>query len=73
LNNISFNSNKRLVISRLANNESLPFKNETFDCYISCLSLMLVDNHTNMLREALRVTQRGAPLAFSVWGRKENI
>ena len=34
---------------------------------------MLVDNHKNMLKEALRVTQSGAALAFTVWGRKQNI
>lgn len=65
--------NERLVLGRLANNEALPFNDDSFDCYLSCLSLMLVDNHQNMLKEALRVTQRGCPLAFSVWGRKENI
>ena len=63
----------RMVVGRLANNERLPFVEGTFDCYISCLSLMLVDSQENMLREALRVTVKGAHFAFSVWGRKENI
>jgi SAM-dependent methyltransferase len=71
---LSFNHDKdRAVIGRIANNESLPFKSESFDCYLACLSLMLVDNYLNMLEEAFRVCQSGATLAFTVWGRKENI
>ncbi len=46
----------RFVLGCLANNESLPFKPDTFDCYLANLSLMLVDKHKNMLNEALRVT-----------------
>ncbi len=46
---------ERLVMALVANNECLPFKNESFDCYIAHLSLMLVDNYQNMLKEALRV------------------
>jgi ubiquinone/menaquinone biosynthesis C-methylase UbiE len=50
-----FEESQRMVIGRCANNECLPFMSDTFDCYLGCLSLMLVDNHTNMLKEALRV------------------
>lgn len=32
---------------------------------------MLVDNHKNQLTEALRVSKKGARLAFTVWGRRE--
>eukprot|EP00347_Sterkiella_histriomuscorum_P001934 403370107 len=64
--------NERFVFGCQANNESLPFKDQSFDCYISNLSLMLVDNHMNQLREAFRVTQSGSYLAFTVWGRKEH-
>lgn len=46
----------RLIYGCNANNESLPFKSNSFDCYIANLSLMLVSNHTNQLKEALRVT-----------------
>ena len=71
---LSFNmQTDRGVIGRLANNESLPFKDETFDCYMACLSLMIVDNHTNMLSEAFRVCQKGASFGFTIWGRKENM
>ena len=47
---------ERTVVGRLANNECLPFKDASFDCYLGNLSLMLVDNYRNMLKEALRVT-----------------
>ena len=63
----------RFVFGCCANNESLPFKDDSFDCYISNLSLMLVDNYMNMLKEAFRVLKSGATLAFTIWGRKENI
>ena len=55
-----------------ANNEDLPFMDNQFDCYISNLSLMIVDNHKNQLTEASRVLKKGSPCGFSVWGRKEN-
>src|SRR5690606_35859840 len=41
------NDSDRLVFGCKANNEFLPFKDESFDCYIANLSLMLVDNHIN--------------------------
>ena len=56
----------------MANNESLPFKDSTFDCYLANLSLMLVHNHSNQLKEAFRVAQPGATFGFTIWGRKEN-
>ena len=60
------------MIGGVANNECLPFKDGTFDCYLAGLSLMLVDNYRNQLKEALRVKQSGGSLGFTVWGRKEN-
>lgn len=62
----------RLVLGAVANNESLPFADGQFDCYLGNLSLMLVDNYKNMLSECLRVCQKGATVGFTVWGRKEN-
>ena len=44
---LDFTENDRAVIAGIANNESLPFNDGTFDCYISSLSLMIVDNHMN--------------------------
>ena len=55
-----------------ANNESLPFEDASFDAYIANLSLMLVDNHKNMLSEAYRVLKSGCYAGFSVWGSEEN-
>lgn len=55
-----------------ANNESLPFADEQFDCYISNLSLHIVTNPINQLKEALRVTKPGTRFGFSVWGRRDN-
>ena len=62
----------KLVFGCKANNESLPFKDETFDCYIANLSLQIVEGHKNMLSEALRVVKPGSILGFTVWGRREN-
>lgn len=66
------NESDRVVFGCLANNECLPFKDSSFDCYIANLSLMLVHNYRNQLSEALRVTQPGSPICFTIWGRSEN-
>ena len=63
----------RLVYGCWANNEALPFLDDTFDCYLSNLSLQTVDNYRNMLSEALRVVKKGSSMAFSVWGRKDKM
>ena len=43
------------VKSYLANNEKLPFVSEEFHSYTANLSLKLVHNHMNQLREAHRL------------------
>ena len=58
---------KKVAILR-ANNESLPFPDGYFDCYVSSLSLQIVDNHKNQLLEAYRVLQEGSIAGFTVWG-----
>jgi Methyltransferase domain len=56
LKGMSFDFEKdRAIIARIGNNEQLPFKANTFDCYLACLSLMIVDNYMNQLEEAFRV------------------
>lgn len=59
------------MYASIGNNESLPYTDDTFDCYLANLSLMLVDNYKNQLQEALRVTKQGATFGFSIWGRKD--
>jgi ubiquinone/menaquinone biosynthesis C-methylase UbiE len=61
----------RHVYATVANNESLPFSDSAFDCYIANLSLMLVNDHKKMLEEAFRVTKEGGRVAFSVIGPEE--
>ena len=56
IKSLGFNEKDRVVLGGIVNNECLPFKENTFDCYLANLSLMLVDNHRNMLAEAFRVT-----------------
>ena len=60
------------VKSDTANNEKLPFASEEFSSYTANLSLMLVDNHMNQLREAYRVLRKGGVAGFTVWGRREH-
>lgn len=45
----------KLVYSVQANNEHLPFPSECCGAYLSSLSLMLVGDHLQMLKEAYRV------------------
>jgi len=63
----------KLLLGCWANNEALPFADNSFDCYIACLSLMLVDNYEAQLSEAFRVMEKGATCGFNVWGREENL
>lgn len=62
---------KKLFVT-VANNEKLPYPDGVFDTYIANLSLMIVDQHMNQLKEAFRVMQSGATAGFTVWGREEN-
>ena len=62
--------NDRIVLGYKAYNESLPFKDATFDCYISGYSLNLVNDSKAQLREAYRVLKQDSYAALSIWGRK---
>lgn len=53
--------------------EDLSFiEDNTVDCYISPMCLMIVENPLKMIKEAYRVLQPGKKAIFSVWGRKGN-
>lgn len=52
----------------VANNENLPYDSNSCDRYISNLSLFLVENPENMLKEAWRVLKPGGKAVFSVFG-----
>ena len=62
---------RKLVYGCIANNEILPFGDNLFDSYLANLSLNLVDNRVNMLREAYRVLAPGGAACFTVWGPRE--
>ena len=61
---------KRFIYGCQANNESLPFQDNTFDSYISNLSLHIVTEPKNQIAEAYRVLKTGGAACFTVWGRK---
>lgn len=54
-----------------ADNEKLPYPDQSFDCYLSSLSLNLVNNHKNQLAESYRVLEKGGVAGFTVLGRFE--
>ena len=61
---------RKLVYTCQANNEMLPFGDESFGGYVANLSLQLVDNYKNQLKEAFRVLKPNSIATFSVWGRR---
>lgn len=46
-NNVTPETTEKIVATFVANNEKLPIVSDSFDSYVSNLSLMLVDNHEN--------------------------
>eukprot|EP00743_Colponemidia_sp_Colp-15_P003433 GILK01003707.1.p1 GENE.GILK01003707.1~~GILK01003707.1.p1 ORF type:complete len:287 (-),score=47.28 GILK01003707.1:183-1013(-) len=60
------------VIVEEANAQALQYETASFDRYFASLSLQLVPDPDQMLREARRVLQPGGLAGFAVWGRKEN-
>ena len=62
----------KMVLHLKADNESLPYSDGTFDCYLSSLSLNLVNDHKKMLAESFRVLENGGVAGFTVLGRIEN-
>lgn len=59
------------IFATVANNEKLPYPDGSFDRYISNLSMMIVDNPLNQMKEAFRVLENGGIAGFSVFGREE--
>ena len=62
---------KKAVFGHWASATALPYPNAWFDCYVSNLCLMLVDDPDEMLKEAYRVLKPGSKACFTVWGRRE--
>lgn len=62
---------RKFVYGCRANNELLPFAEETFSAYLANLSVMLVNNPLNQFREAYRVLQKGSNACFTIWGNRE--
>ena len=58
--------------SYFANNEKLPFASDEFNSYTANMSLMLVDNYMNQLKEAYRILRPRGIAGFTVFGRREN-
>ena len=62
---------KKLIYACRANNELLPFKDESFTAYLASLSLMIVDNPRKQLEETYRVLKPGSTAVFTIWGKRE--
>ena len=62
---------KKAVFGHRASGTALPYPDAWFDCYVSNLCLMLVDDPNKMLLEAYRVLKPGSKACFTVWGRRE--
>lgn len=56
---------------KLEDSQRLSFSSNSFDAYIANLSLHIVPEPQDMLKEALRVLKPGATAVFSVWGKQE--
>ena len=63
---------RKFVYGCRANNELLPFADGSFDSYIANLSLQIVDNPKNMIRECYRVLRSGGRACHTVWGQPKN-
>ena len=56
---------------KLEDSQSLSLSSNSFDAYVANLSLHIVPEPQEMLKEALRVLKPGATAVFSVWGKQE--
>ena len=62
---------KKAVFGHRASGTNLPYPDAWFDCYVSNLCLMLIDDPNKMILEAYRVLKPGSKACFTVWGRRE--
>jgi len=62
---------ERQVFGCMADNMRLPFASESFDCYISNMSMMIVPDYKKQIHECFRVLKKGSFACFTVWGRPE--
>jgi SAM-dependent methyltransferase len=58
---------------RVADVESLPFPDNTFDVVSSRFGVMFFTDHVKAFRECLRVLKRGGRVAFVVWGSRDQL
>lgn len=68
-------TNKKINLSLINNEDLSKFEDNTFRSILSNMSLQIVENPLQMLKECYRVLDKNnkeAKCAFSVWGRKEN-
>lgn len=66
------NGAKINIYLKEADNEQMPFDSNTFDLIIASLSLHLVSNPENMVKECNRILKQNSSAHFSVWGKPEN-
>lgn len=63
---------ERMVFGCMADNMRLPFEDQSFDCYISNLSMMIVPDYKLQIKECYRVLKPKSYACLTVWGRPEN-
>lgn len=61
----------RNIEFRVANVESLPFPDESFDVVTCRFGVMFFPDQLKAFRECLRVLKRGGRVAFVAWGKRE--
>ena len=71
LKNTDISDTKYQINISVGNGEDLKnFEQDTFDRYLSSLSLMLTGNASNMINESYRVLKPNGISAWSIWGDK---
>ena len=63
----------KLVLGCMADNMRLPFADNSFEAYISNLSLMIVQYRERQISEAFRVLKPGCRACITIMGREKNM